>query len=125
MAAFDRNGILIPAVGCIGDLILRDTLVDLSLQPDNVMTAGLGFVGILQPLKIIPVFPGTASGVRHIMDYDPIYFFQRNPASAVGVYGEIIFVYLRPPDAVAVPVKDTVKEENEDSEYDMWKLSLP
>ena len=73
MADLNGHGILIPAVGRVGDFRQRDAFQHLALQSHNKMGAGVDAVRPAgQALKIIPVGLRGGAGIPHIMNHHAV-----------------------------------------------------
>ena len=66
MTTFNGHCIVVAVVRCIGDLICRNALNDLSVQSDDKIAADLIFSGVLEAFKIIPII--ADGGIKYSGD---------------------------------------------------------
>ena len=83
VATFNRKGITVSLVGCIGDFRAGNALNNLSVYPDHKMTAHFRFVAVFKVFKIISVFFCRTPWICRIMNYNPVDFFQRDSRSGI------------------------------------------
>ena len=95
MTTFNGHCIVVAVVRCIGDLICRNALNDLSVQSDDKIAADLIFSGVLEAFKIIPIILCGTSWISRIMNHHTTHSIGCNPWSGVFVDSQKLHIKLR------------------------------